>query len=146
MTVSAAIVPPAPTLFSTITDWCNNSLRGCAMMRETMSVPPPAPKPTNTRIGRSLGHSADTGATATAKKLAASAAAVIVRFMIVPPLWRAVLVVAPKEHTPTPSCQPEALFLVLDWIAQDADALDLDLDSVARLHPNRVWLARMTDA
>src|ERR1019366_5469397 len=118
-TNSAASVPPAPTLFSTMTDCFSNSDSGCAMMRETMSVPPPAPKPTITWIGRSAGHSARAGATTAMMNPATTAAATIARFMNFPLVgyWRF-----------------DALrlsLLVFDWIAQHADALDLDLDRIA---------------
>ena len=61
------------------------------MMRETMSVPPPAPKPTSTRIGRSFGHSAEAGAAKAVSMPAASAATINVRFIVFPPAFRAAL-------------------------------------------------------
>ncbi|CFN67810.1 Uncharacterised protein [Bordetella pertussis] len=35
------MLPPAPGLFSTITDWPRRAPRCCATMRATMSVAPP---------------------------------------------------------------------------------------------------------
>jgi len=73
--MSAAMVLPAPGLFSMTMDWPRNSPSGSAMMRETMSVPPPGPKPTMTRMGL-VGHSwAATGCMVTASKTAKPAAA-----------------------------------------------------------------------
>ena len=57
-----------------MTDCFSNSDSDCAMMRETISVPPPAPKPTITWIGRSAGHSAMAGAAAAVMTAAAMAA------------------------------------------------------------------------
>src|SRR5512145_64599 len=46
-----AIVPPAPGRFSTTNCWPRTSDSLSAMMRVTMSVPPPAPKPIRMRTG-----------------------------------------------------------------------------------------------
>src|ERR1041384_1283146 len=95
-------------------------------MRATMSVPPPAPKPTSTRIGLSLGHSAAAGiANPKATQTAAVARA------------------NPCFHI---FCPRFSSLLVFDRVAQRADLLNLDLDDVAGLHPDRLWLTRMADA
>src|SRR6476659_2067535 len=43
-TKSAPMLPPAPGLFSTTTDWPHNSLNFCAMPRPTTSSGPPGGK------------------------------------------------------------------------------------------------------
>src|SRR6266849_8038623 len=48
-----------------------------------------------------------------------------------------------REHT---DLGPSRLLLVLDRVDQHADARDVDLAGVARLHPDRVGLARVADA
>ncbi len=64
-------------------------------MRATMSVPPPAPKPTIRRIGRSFGHSAEAGAAMAQAKPIAQAAATMTRFINPSPVsghcWPALL-------------------------------------------------------
>src|SRR5262245_30422066 len=109
------MILPAPCLFSTTTGWPSSSDNGWAMMRVTMSVPPPTPAPTMIWIGRA-GHSG--AATASA----AAASSIVVRRVMA------------------------GLFFVFDRVAQDADALDLDLAGVAVAHPDRIGLARMADA
>src|SRR5512142_1397911 len=123
------MVPPVPVLFSTTTDCLSSSDRGCSMMLVTMSVPPPGPKTTSTRIGRSFGHSAAAGAaiaSITPAAKATLAAAIKIRCMSASPFY--------------------LRFFVFDRIAQSADALNLDLDRVASFHPYRLRFARMADA
>src|SRR6185437_5315222 len=120
-------------------------------MRLTMSVPPPALKPTMTWIGWSAGHSAKAG-TAAAKVAPARTAAKIARFIGILP-WpgaslRCAVMLAPRERVPAHACQAECCLwlLVFDRIAQHPDARDLDFADIARLHPDRFRLARMADA
>jgi hypothetical protein len=47
-----AILPPAPALFSVTTCWPSCSLSVLAMMRDTVSVPPPGANPTTVVIAR----------------------------------------------------------------------------------------------
>src|SRR5262245_19867961 len=121
-TALAAVVPPAPTRFSTTTAWPRISDSGWATMRAAMSVPPPAPNPTIRRIGR-VGQSC--ACARPAKKMAAHASSMAAGRD------------ASREHT-------GLRFLVLDRVAQDSDPFDLDLADVALLHPHR-WLARAAD-
>ena len=56
MTACVAMLLPAPGRFSTMNCWPSRSESDCAMIRATMSVGPPAGKPTITRTGR-VGYS-----------------------------------------------------------------------------------------
>src|SRR5450759_3963819 len=122
-------------------------------MRATMSVPPPAPKPTTTRIGLSAGHSATAGAAAAMMTPAARAAAIVARFMVVPPKdlarlphgVRLLLLLRERGQAVAVNLDISGL-LILDRIPQHAHALDLNLAHVARLHPDRLRFARMADA
>src|SRR5918994_3750169 len=49
------MVPPAPGLLSTITDWPSSACSGAAIRRATMSEEPPGEKVTMTRTGL-VGH------------------------------------------------------------------------------------------
>src|SRR6478672_7377968 len=49
--MSAAILPPAPPLFSTTTDWPQTSCRRLLMRRAVISVEPPGVNGTTTRTG-----------------------------------------------------------------------------------------------
>src|SRR6476469_5444516 len=49
--MSAAILPPAPPLFSTTTDWPQTSCRRLLMRRAVISVEPPGANGTTTRTG-----------------------------------------------------------------------------------------------
>src|SRR3954447_22045917 len=49
--MSAAMLPPAPGLFSTTTDWPQTSCRRLLMRRAVMSVEPPGVNGTTTRTG-----------------------------------------------------------------------------------------------
>jgi hypothetical protein len=51
-TASVAILVPAPGRFSTTNCWPSRSESHCPMIRATMSVAPPAAKPTMMRTGR----------------------------------------------------------------------------------------------
>jgi hypothetical protein len=50
-TYSAAITPPAPALFSTVTGTPHARASFCAITRAITSVPPPGGKPTTMRTG-----------------------------------------------------------------------------------------------
>ena len=50
-TYSAAIMPAAPALFSTITWVFHMAESFCAITRASASVPPPGEKPTTMRMG-----------------------------------------------------------------------------------------------
>jgi hypothetical protein len=52
MTVSGAMLLPAPGLFSTMNDWPSRSDNHCPIRRATMSGVLPAPKPSINRTGR----------------------------------------------------------------------------------------------
>ena len=52
-TLAAAMVPPAPTVFSTSTVWPSVLPMGMAIRRATASVGPPAANGTTSEIGRS---------------------------------------------------------------------------------------------
>src|SRR5579872_2438925 len=49
--MSAAILPPAPPLFSTTTDWPQTSCKRLLMRRAVISVEPPGANGTTTRTG-----------------------------------------------------------------------------------------------
>src|SRR5579883_310382 len=122
---------PAPCLFSTTIGWPSRSPSGGAMMRVMMSVPPPGPAPTMTWIGR-VGQSCASAPAGTASARAAAASSVRINVI--------------EGPLPARFAFLRLLFLIFDRIAQDADALDLDLARVAVLHPDRIGLARMADA
>src|SRR5690606_19095632 len=63
-TLSVPIFPPAPGLFSTITDCFNESLIICATIRPITSAGPPAGKGTTSLIGLD-GYASDATAPAT---------------------------------------------------------------------------------
>src|SRR3974390_2278690 len=133
------------------------------MMRETISVPPPGPKPPSTRSGLSFGHSAcaEPVRASTANASAAHRPRFIAPSLTVRAL--AALVVCARNFAlrslsstapliPHESgnersvARPYLQFLVLDRIAQRADAFDLDFGDVTGLHPHWLRLACMADA
>src|SRR5215813_281393 len=101
-----------PCLFSTTTGWPSSSDSGWPMMRVTMSVPPPGPAPTIMWIGR-VGHSCAFAPTETNTVAAATSSVASLLIM---------------------RSSRDKLFFVLDRIAQDTDAFDLDLAGVAVAH------------
>src|SRR3974390_3717998 len=133
------------------------------MMRETMSVPPPGPKPTSTRIGLSFGHSAcaepvraSAANASAAHKIrfiassltvrALSALVVCARNFAVRGLSRTAPLIHRESGNERSVARPNLQFLVLDRIAQRANAFDLDFGDVTGLHPHWLRLARMADA
>jgi hypothetical protein len=70
-TLSAAMRPPAPGLFSTITLCAYSPFRASATRRATMSGAPPGGKPTTTRPGRAMTAARD-APPAVAQKAAAA--------------------------------------------------------------------------
>ncbi|GAD22295.1 hypothetical protein AVS7_02055 [Acidovorax sp. MR-S7] len=79
-----AMLPPAPPLFSTTTDWPMFSPSFLAIRRAAASAAPPAAKPTTSVTGLAGGKSWAIAGLAKARKAAAAAAAWIrVRFFIV---------------------------------------------------------------
>src|SRR5450432_3384934 len=72
----AAILPPAPALFSTTTDWPRFSLSFCAMIRAAKSAPPPGAKPT-VKVTARLGKDCPPTAPAKMRAVAASIVRVV---------------------------------------------------------------------
>src|SRR3974390_2849015 len=133
------------------------------MMRETMSVPPPGPKPTSTRIGLSFGHSAcaepvrasaANASTAHRTRFIASsltvraltALVVCARNFAVQSLARTAPLIPHECENGRSVARPNLQFLVLDRIAQRADAFDLDFGDVPGLHPHWLRLSPMVAA
>src|SRR6185312_8456638 len=121
---------PAPCLFSTTTGWPSRSPSGAAMMRVMMSVPPPGPAPTITWIGR-VGHPCAPAPPST--ESTKSAAARNVRIKLMESSGDVM-----GGYVPSP--------LILDRVAQNSNALDLDLAGIAVLHPDRMGLACVANA
>src|SRR5262245_63895206 len=136
-TASAAVVPPAPTRFSTTTGWPRISESGCATMRAAMSVPPPAPKPSTMRIG-CFGQSCAKRSKGCATIEMTNAASAALMAKVMQPSF-GICVDARVGR------QPRSLLLVRDRIDEHADFLDVDLAGVATLHEHG-RLARETDA
>src|SRR5437868_11317829 len=97
--MSAAILPPAPGLFSTTTDWPHTSCRRLEMSRAVMSVEPPGVNGTTTRTGFTGQSTPAALATDGAASMAAVAPRKRRRFSMDPPpaaiaRWPRVLLVA----------------------------------------------------
>src|SRR5262245_34681223 len=137
-TASAAVVPPAPTRFSTTTGWPRISESGCATMRAAMSVPPPAPKPTTIRIG-CFGQSCAKRSEGCATIEMTNAVSAALTANVMQPSFGAGQADARVRR------RPRELLLVRDRIDEHADLLDVDLAGVATLHEYG-RLARKTDA
>src|SRR6195256_6513523 len=120
------------------------------MMRVMMSVPPPTPAPTMKRIGR-VGQSCAAAETVTMPRASAPSTRDLTPDAI---MFSSHWADSPNRlfnyrRAPPPEGgggRHSSSLLVLDRVAQNADALDLDLAGVAVPHPHRIGLAGMADA